>query len=111
MASSLPLNVSSGHKKASQPVYQLERPISAIAKELLLSRDNLAILVEAAVRAHAMRKLNFAALRANRTRGSSDFVVSAAAGMSAGAAHFLFRYCHDLLLALCPGAHALVSIR
>ena len=76
---------------------------------MLLRRDDLTVLVVAAVRAHAMRKLRFAALRANGTRGSSDFVVSAAAGMSAGAAHFLFRYCHDLLLALCPGAHALVS--
>ena len=64
----------------------------------LLGLDDLAVLVETAVAANAMRKLHFAALRANGTGGSCDLVVDAATSMSASAAHFTLRYCHDCLL-------------
>lgn len=49
----------------------------------LLRLDNFAVLVEAAVRAHAMRKLDLAALRAHGTRGRRDLVVGAATGVGA----------------------------
>ena len=48
------------------------------ARKPLFGLDNFAVLVEAAVRAHAMRKLHFAALRAHGTRRCVDAVVSAA---------------------------------
>ena len=62
----------------------------------LLRLDDLAVLVEAAVRAHAVGKLSLAALRAHGTGRGCDLVVGATTCMSAGAAHFLLRYCHDL---------------
>ena len=61
---------------------------------LLFGFDNLAVLVVAAVRAHAMRELGLAALGANAARGRIDAVMGAAAGMGADTAHSLFRYCH-----------------
>ena len=70
----------------------------------LLRLDDLAVLVEAAVRAHAVGKLSLAALRADGTGRGCDFVVSGTTGMSAGAAHFLLRYCHDLSPCFMSGA-------
>ena len=62
----------------------------------LLGFDDLTVLVETAARAYAMRKLHFAALRANGASRSADAIVSATTSMSAGAASSLLRYCHDL---------------
>ena len=66
------------------------------ARKPLFGLDDFAVLVEAAVRAHAMRKLHFAALRAHGTRRCVDAVVSAATSMGACTTRFLLRYCHDL---------------
>ena len=60
----------------------------------LLGLDDLAILVVATVRAHAMRQLDLAALRAHAARGCIDTIMSGPAGMGADTAHSLFRYCH-----------------
>ena len=62
--------------------------------ENLLGLDDLAVLVDTAIGAYAMRKLDLAALRANGTRRCIHAVVSAAARMSTDTAHALFRYCH-----------------
>ena len=73
----------------------------------LLRLDDLAVLVETAVRAHAMRKLSLAALRADGTGRGCDFVVSGTTGMSAGAAHFYLGTAMIYLLALCRARWAL----
>ena len=51
--------------------------------------------VVATVRAHAMRKLDLAAVRARGTGGSVHAVMNAATGMGASTTLFLLRYCHD----------------
>lgn len=60
----------------------------------LLDYDDLAVLIEATVRADAMRKLHLSALRADRARGRVYAVIMAAAMMCANAASSLLRYCH-----------------
>jgi hypothetical protein len=62
----------------------------------LLGLEDFAILVVAAVRAHAMRKLHLAALRANGTGRRSDAIVCATTGTSRHTTLALFRNCHDL---------------
>ena len=75
-----------------------EEALRARISPILLGFDNLTVLVEAAVAANAVRKLHFAALRANGTSRSCHPVVNAATCMSAGAAHLTLRYCHNCLL-------------
>ena len=57
----------------------------------LIDFDDLAVTIEAAVAAHAVGKLHFAALRAHGAGGSRDLVVGAATGMGAGTAHLEHR--------------------
>ena len=60
--------------------------------------DNLAVAIEAAVGAHTMRQLGFAALRAHRTRRCGNLVVFGTAGVVASTTRLAFRYCHGYLL-------------
>lgn len=62
----------------------------------LLGLHDLAILVVTAARAHAMRKLGFATLRAHGTRSGGNAVVGAAAAVDACTTLTLLRYCHVL---------------
>lgn len=71
-------------------------PLARPSRVILLGLDDLAVLVETAARAHAMRELGLAALRANGARRCGNAVVGAATCISAGAAHLTLRYCHDL---------------
>ena len=75
-----------------------EEALRAKISPNLLGFDNLTVLVEAAVAANTVRKLHFAALRANGTSRSCHPVMNAATCMSAGAAHLTLRYCHNCLL-------------
>ena len=83
-------------------IYNKINPLTQTSQEVyrfalrnpLFGLDDLTILVVATVRAHAMRKLHLAALRANAAGGSIDAVMGAATLMGADAAHSLFWYCH-----------------
>jgi hypothetical protein len=65
-----------------------------MAVPALFGLDDLAALIEAAIRANAMRELRLAALRAYRMRRRIDTVVKGTAPVGANAAHPLLRYCH-----------------
>ena len=65
---------------------------------VLVNDDDFAALVVAAVRAHAMRELDLAAVRARAARGSVHAIMDAATGMGASTTLFLLRYCHHFLL-------------
>ena len=60
----------------------------------LFGLDDFAVLVVATIRAHTMRKLRLAALRANAACRCVHAVVGATTGTGANAAHALFGYCH-----------------
>ena len=60
----------------------------------LFSLNDFTVLVVAAIRAHAMRQLDLAALWARAASGSVHAVVGATTGASADTTHSLFRYCH-----------------
>lgn len=72
-----------------------ENPPDALS-ETLLRLDDLAVAIVAAVAAHTMRKLHFAALRANGAGGRINAVVNGATRTGANATHLLLRYSHDL---------------
>ena len=61
---------------------------------LVLDDENLTALVVAATRAHGVRKLDLAALRAHRARGHSANVIGAATGVGTSTTGFLLRHCH-----------------
>ena len=67
----------------------------------LFGFDDFAILVEAAVRANAMRKLDLSALRANAASRRIDAVMGAATSVGANTTHALFRYCHLYSPSIC----------
>ena len=83
-------------------IYNKINPLAHTSQEVylitlrnpLFGLDDLTVLVVATVRAHAMRKLHLAALRANAAGGSIDAVMGATTLVGADAAHSLFWYCH-----------------
>ena len=85
-----PARYRKGRLKGSRPYI-----ILCVATRGLLGDDDLAVLVEAAVGAHTVRKLHSAALRADGTRGSAHLHVRGTTVMGSGAAFFVLRYCHD----------------
>ena len=69
--------------------------LGQVPAKCLLGFDDLTVLVETAVGAHAVGQLHFAALGAHAARGRVDNIVAAATGMGASTTHFALRYCHD----------------